>query len=203
MTQPENPIRNLIRLSIKDPRAAARSIISMQFQLRTMWEALALVVVLSGLTAHGSNLLASALVGDVDVMLPAIFYSPMLLTAIQGALLVMMALAVHLIGRVFGGRGELSEAVALVAWLQFMMVCLQVVQGVAMVLVPTISMLIGIGGVILFFYLLTQFVCELHGFDNTFMVLVGIIASMFGIIIGLSILLSFFGIGVSGDMPNV
>ena len=62
---------------------------------------------------------------------------------------------------------------------------------------------IGIGGVIAFFYLLTLFTCELHGFGNPGAVFFGIIVSMFAIIIALSILLGIFGFGLSGDLPNV
>ena len=71
-----------------------------------------------------------------DVAIPAIFGSPLLLTLIQGGLLTLMAISVHYIGRAFGGGGELPGAVALVAWLQFLMVCLQVLQGLSMILLP-------------------------------------------------------------------
>jgi hypothetical protein len=55
---------------------------------------------------------------------------------IQLLLLVVMVFAIFWIGRAMGGSGSFEEAILLVAWLQFIMVCLQVVQAFALVFLP-------------------------------------------------------------------
>jgi hypothetical protein len=58
---------------------------------------------------------------------------------IQLLLLVVMVFAIFWIGRSMGGSGSFEETILLVAWLQFIMVCLQVVQAVALVLVAAVG----------------------------------------------------------------
>ena len=54
----------------------------------------------------------------------------------------------------------------LMAWLQFILLCLQVLQLVTQVLLPPLSELLGLVGLALFFWLLTNFIAELHGFGS-------------------------------------
>lgn len=194
-------IPDLIRQTLRDPRGAARRLIEMQLPAGPMWQALALVVLLSVLTGQGATLLVGGMPSG-ETMLPGFFFSPVLLSVVQGILLVLMVLAVHGIGRAFGGQGELPDAIVLVTWLQFLMVCLQIVQGIAMILLPPVASLLGLAGIVAFFYLLTLFVCELHGFDRPGVVFFGILASMIGIVLALSILLGLLGLGTM-EMPDV
>ena len=204
MNTNEPLIPGLVRQSLREPRAAARAVIGSGVPAPILWEALALVVVLSTILAQVTTMLTpseDALAGDP--MMPLVLYSPMLLGVIQGCLLVMMVFAVHWVGRTFGGRGAFEGALAVVVWLQFLLVCLQVVQTLAMVILPGLGGLIAIVGVVLFFWLLTQFVCVLHGFESAGMVFVMILVSMLALTFALSILLSIVGILFMGASPNV
>ncbi len=103
----------------------------------------------------------------------------------------------YLVGRKFGGRGTLAGAVALIAWTEFILSLLQVAQIVALVILPPLAEVIGLLGLLVFLWLLSQFVAELHGFASAWKVLfvilvTGLLAS-FAVAV---VLVSVLGIGV-------
>ena len=161
--------------TVRDARKGARMIMAIKLERRQRWELLLLISVLSALMAGLSLLIgggASFTVGG-----PAML-NPILLGVAQLFLLISMVFGIHIVGTRLGGKGGLDEAILLVSWLQFVLICLQVVQIVAMVLLPPLAFLIGVAGIILFFWLLTAFVAELHGFSSTIGVFVTILIVM-------------------------
>ncbi|PRY26572.1 Yip1-like protein [Aliiruegeria haliotis] len=203
MTQFSFPIKDLVRESFKDPKGAARRIIGYQIAPGVLWEVLALVVILSVIVGQGPAFLTAAYDDTSGMMLPGFFFSPVLLTVVMGILLVLVVLAVHGVGRLAGGQGTLPGALAIVAWLQFLLVCLQLVQNVTLFVMPFMASLIGLASIGLFFYLLTQFVCALHGFRNAGVVFVGILFTMMGLIVLMSIVLAVLGVGLEGGPTGV
>ncbi len=104
-------------------------------------------------------------------------------------------------GKGFGGTGSFEETMLLITWLQFILVCLQVAQTLALVLLPPFAGMIGIGALVLFFWLLVNFVAVLHGFTSLGLVFVGIILSFFGVGFGLALILTM--IGLTPGVTNV
>ncbi len=203
MTQVPFSLPDLFRETVNNPRSAARRVIALNPPANLMAEVLALVVILSVLAGQGVYFLSGGGAADGEILLPEIFSSPFRLVVAQGVLMAIMVIATWRIGQLFGGGGTLSETVALVAWLQFVMVCLQIVQSVIGLFMPGAAVMLGVLGIAAFFYLLTIFICELHGFTRPGMVFAGIMASMMGLIFALSILLGLLGLGLAGEMPNV
>jgi hypothetical protein len=177
--------------TVKNPRQGATELLSLGIPREALWPALALVVVLSILLAQMTSLLVTGGMGMAGMPV-----GPAATGFIQLLLLVVMIFAVFWIGRSMGGTGSFEEAVLLVAWLQFIMVCLQVVQAVALLILPPVAGLIGIAGLFLFLWLLTNFVAVLHGFSSLIQVFVMILVSAFGIAFGLSIILTLIGVTV-------
>ena len=203
MTQATPPIGEMIRETFRDPREAARTIMGLDLPATVLWQALFLVVVLSVLTAQVTGLMTGAYSGGgAEMLLPGFLGSPLTMGFVQGALLVVMVFAVYWIGRSFGGWGSFEASIALVTWLQFLLVCLQVGQAVASLILPPLAGLIGLAGVVIFFWLLTVFVCELHGFQSSGMVFVTILVSMLAIIFALSLVLAIIGVVFVGEVPN-
>lgn len=200
-------IPDLIRQTFSDPRGAATTIIRMDLPAAVLWEALALVVALSVIAAHLTTMLllepGLATGEQGEELIPAFLTNPLMMSFIQGTILVIMVYAVHWIGRSFGGEGRLPDAIALVVWLQFLLLCLQVVQALLGVLSPALSSLVGLAGVVLFFWLLTQFIQAIHGFRSAGMVFVMIVVSMLAITFAVTMLLAILGIGIVGEAPNV
>lgn len=196
MTWNLKELLGLVVETIRNPREGASTLLNFTPHRSVLWQMLLLVVVLSVLLAHGTALLIPTNGGDV--LSGPFALSPMVTGLTQGALLVIMVYTTYWIGKAFGGTGSFEETLFLITWLQFVLVCLQVIQTFALIAAPPIGGLIGIASLVLFFWLLVNFIAVLHGFSSLGLVLAGILLSAFGVIFGLSILLTLIGITVPG-----
>lgn len=190
MTLTLNSLVAMAVRTVRNPREGATEVLSLGVPREALWPALALVVTLSILLAKTTAFIVA---GDAGAAMPL---GPLAMGFTQLLLLVLMVFAIFWIGRSFGGTGSFEEAILLVAWLQFIMICLQVVQTFALVFLPVVAGLIGIAGLALFLWLLTNFVAVLHGFTSLGQVFVMIIVSAFGIAFGLSIILTLIGVSI-------
>lgn len=181
--------------TLRNPRAAAARIIAENLPAAVLWTMLVAVVAVSVVLGQGSLLVAT---GGAAVDNPYLA-NPLVMWGLQCALLVVMVHAIHHIGRAMGGQGVFEDTLALVVWLQFVMACLQVVQTAALFILPPVADIIGVVGLVVFLWLLTQFIAAAHGFTRLGVVFVMILVSAFGITFLLSIVLSMLGIVVPGD----
>ncbi len=181
--------------TVRDARQGARMIMAIQLERRQRWELLLLIAVLSALMAGLSLLIGGG--GGFIVGGPAML-NPITLGVAQLFLLICMVFGIHIVGTRFGGKGGLDETILLVTWLQFVLICLQAVQIIAIVLLPPLAFLIGVAGIVLFFWLLTAFVAELHGFSSTIGVFVSILIVMVVFTTLFRFLLGVLGIAVLG-----
>lgn len=193
-----NGLMNAVLLTLRDPRAGARMALDMSLTRRERWDLLFLTVVLSTLLAKLSSILS----GSSDAELGVFSVSPFVLAMVQLVLMLFAVFAVDGVGRRAGGRGDLDGAIAIVVWLQFVMICLQALQILLLAVSPLFAFLLGIVGLVLFFWLLTQFIMELHGFRSAISVFLGVFLCLFAFAIMLSILLGFLGVIVPG-VPHV
>ncbi len=182
-------LEELLRFAVftlRNPRGAARELLQMNLPPAAAWSALALVCVLTSMLFHLSvGLLASS----DQAELAGLVTNPFGTVLLSGTALLVLVFGVHLVGRAFGGSGDLAGAVLLVGWLQAIFLILQAAQVLFMLLVPVIAEVIGTFGLVLFFWLLAPFVTELHGFRSVWVVLFGIIGSGIAIAVALSILI--------------
>jgi hypothetical protein len=70
--------------------------------------------------------------------------SPIVLGLVMAGFLFITIHAVHRIGGFFGGTGSFEEAALLVIWLQFILICVQVIQIVTLFVLPPLAGLITI-----------------------------------------------------------
>ena len=166
----------MARDTVSAPREGARRILALGLPVPAGWLALALMAVGSALLTHLSYMLSPPPTQDFFAQAMA---SPFRTFLLQGGVMAAGAWAMFAAGAARGGRGSLAGAVSLVAWLQFILLALQVVQLVAQVIVPPLAGLIGFAGVVLFFWLLTSFVMELHGFRSAVATFLGVIIVLF------------------------
>jgi hypothetical protein len=187
---------DLVRLTLTSPRALVARLLAQNPPMEARWIALGAVVALSALTAWLANALFPV---PVETPWSGLTSSPMMLAATQGAGVLVVSTAMAGLGRVFGGRGTFAEALLLAIWLEFMLLCVQVLQVILMLLFPLFATLVGFGALAMFFALLTVFTAELHGFKNLPMVFVGIITSIFLAALALTFVLSILGfVGAAG-----
>lgn len=190
-------LRGLVALAwttVLQPREVAERIMMQNYPPPVLWLAFALVVVISVLLGQVTLML---LAQDAPIALP-ILASPFAMGIVQAVLLVASLYAIFLIGRAMGGEGRLEDILALLVWLQFVMICLQVVQTAAMVILPLLGDLLGLAGLVIFLWLLTNFTAAAHGFRSLALVFVMICVSAFALTFLFSLLLAVLGIGMPG-----
>lgn len=185
----------LAAITVRHPRLGARQLLSMGLTMQTRWLALGLAAVLSALVLHLSLTLLPTAEEQALFSIPAPFESALA----QGGILLLMAFLADRVGRWRGGRGNFADALILMVWWQLILLGFQLVQIVALLVFPVASNLLGLVGLVLVFWLLTAFIAELHGFSSPGMVLVGIIATLLGVSVVLSmVLLPFMSSGTGG-----
>lgn len=179
----------LLREALTDPQASARRMIALNLGPQALRLGLLLAAVLSVLVLYFglgvAHLLSGGQRGGVAGM-PA----PIPMVVIQVAIMAVTAGAVHYIGRQFGGKGAFDQALTVVVWLQVVLIALQLVQLVVMLVVPPLGDLLSIVAVGLFFWMLTGFVAEVHGFRSRGRVFASILASFFALSLVLAVVLS-------------
>lgn len=182
--------------TIRAPKQGARQVMALNIPRRQRWEMLLLIVVISIILAEITLMLGGDSEGAVFGG-PALS-SPIVLGAVQLFFLVVMVNAIFLIGRRAGGHGSLDDAILLVTWLQFILICIQVAQTVIFLVVPAFAAMIGLASVVLFFWLLTNFVAEMHGFNSLGGVFTAILATLIGFAVVMSVILTVFGFQITG-----
>jgi hypothetical protein len=171
------------RASIEEPRQGARWVLQMNLPLANAVQALVVVAILNGLMSY--FVIQLALAGGEDVGYIAL--SPLNMALFQGLGMFVMAAGAHLVGRWFGGTGQLNGAMVLVAWMQFILLLVQIIQLAITSLLPFFAMPITAVVIAASLWLLVNFIAELHGFASLFKVLAGIFATGFTIILLISV----------------
>ncbi|MGO4908718.1 Yip1 family protein [Pseudorhodobacter sp. W20_MBD10_FR17] len=174
----------MVRETIAAPRAGAAAVLNMGFAASVGWLALMLMAIGSTLLTHISFAMMPQ---EAQDFWGAAMGSPMRTAMLQWVILLISVHAIHKLGRLRGGTGSLQGAVVLVAWLQFILLCVQVLQLVVEALVPAAAAMLGVFGLVLFLWLLTNFIAELHGFRSLGLVFFGIVLTL----IVLSFVLAF------------
>lgn len=186
-----NHILRMVGRTIRSPREGAEEVLALGVPKEALWTIFALVIVLSVILTQ----ITAMIVGVAnDPAAPVFFTSPVASGLIQIVLLTMMVAAVQAVGRAFGGTGQFPEALLLVTWLQFIMVCLQVAQTLALIILPPLAQIIGMISLVLFLWLLTNFVAVLHGFRSLAQVFVMILVSAFGFAFVATLILAILGV---------
>lgn len=207
-------LTDLMRESLTDPRAATRRLLGLGLPSHTLWQALAAIIVLTVLLEQAMFWLGgggAALpdpetlsLQDQQILALTRGYAenPLGMAVIQGGLAVLAVYAIYFVGRMFGGQGGFTGALAVVAWFQTVLLALQVLQAVTGLILPPLAGIVALATIVLFFYLLTMFVAELHGFQSPGIVFAMIIATMIAMAFTITFLLTLFGITFLPELPN-
>lgn len=184
-------IKALLRLTLRDPQVAARALIGMRLPDQVRWLGLALVAVLTLIVMRLTLLIFPA---EGLSPLGLALRSPVSGLPIQVGSILMVALAMMLAGRVFGGRGRFADALLLMVWLEFVLSLVAVVQVLLLVALPLAGVIFSLCAVALFLWLLVNFAAALHGFTNLWAVLAAMIGTFLGLAIATALALALLGI---------
>ncbi len=198
MPQNLTAVIDLMMLSLRDARQGARRVIDFGIPYQAGVLGLALMAVLSTLLTQVGLYLTPDM---VDPLMQLLIANPVRTAVLQGIILVASVVAIRMLGVAAGGRGSVPATITIVVWLQIIMLAVQIVQLAVMVVVPPLAAIIGIAGLVLFFWLLSHFVAELHGFSSVVRVFGAIVATILLISVAFALIMAIF-IG-PGAMPNV
>jgi hypothetical protein len=182
-------LSSLVRLSVTDPEKGASAVIALNPPVAARWMLLALVVALGTVMAYLLPLMSGAEEG-----LP----TPITAAMLQGAMNMAAVALVSGVGRMFGGHGTFEDALLLVGWLQVIMLGLQALQLVVLMIVPPFASLVMVASVALFFWLLSGFICALHGFKSRLSVLLATLGTLFIAAFVFSLILITLGFEMPG-----
>lgn len=184
-----NRLRDLVRLSLTDPVRGGAAVLALNPPTEARWLGMAAAVVVGVLLAYA----LPALSGQGDMLPP-----PVAALGVQMGANVLAAGMAAQVGRWFGGRGRFDDALLLVAWLQALMVLVQIVQLAVFLIVPAVAGLLVVPAVGLFFWLVVGFVQALHGFSRPLLVLLGTIGTLFAAAFVMSFVLILMGVDPRG-----
>jgi hypothetical protein len=185
----------LVRLSYRAPRAGARALIDMNLPHSVVWQALVLMaIVLTLLGSFGTQISGSPTgeaAPDANLFGMAVVHLVLLVTP---------AALVHVIGERTGGKARFADAMLLLLWLQFLILPIQIAATIMQAQGSGLTGGILLVYVVVTFWLMTNFVTELHGYRSRLHVFLGILAV--SVVLGL-LLLPFLDPAFAGASENV
>lgn len=180
------------RTSVEKPREAARYVLAMKLDLGTASLALAAVAVVTAIFTAMVSMIAASAGGDGLMQM-----SPLQWALLQLAGMFVSAGLIAYAGRWFGGHGDLAGATALLAWAQVITLILQVIQLVALFILPPLTPILALIGVGITIWLLVNFIAELHGFSSLIKVFFGILGVSFAVLFFVATMMAAL-LGASG-----
>jgi hypothetical protein len=178
---------NRARATVQDPRAGARRILALNLPLNVAAMALVIIGILTGLLAAVVSMMAASAGAQPAPFVPQ---TPLQWAVLQTFALFILAGLMAAVGRAFGGIGTFSQAVALLAWAEFIILIVQVAQFAALIVMPPLSAILALVQIGLTFYLIAHFIAEMHGFSSVIKVFFGILGTGFAIVFALSVLVA-------------
>jgi hypothetical protein len=168
-------ILNLARFSLQSPRAAAGTLLAMQLPGNARWTLFFLGVISSALASHiGFRFLPP----EAQALWANAMSRPIQGAVMQIAFWLLAVIGLQALGRWGGRQGSFADTLLLVGWWQLLFFCLEAAQILALLIIPPLGELIGLVGLIVLLWVLTQFVIELHGFHYFWRVFPGVIATL-------------------------
>lgn len=193
-------LKDLAIETIRSPRGAARRVLDLPLTPTQVWSAFAATILLSVVLTGLGQILFPLPPGDVFAMFQL---SPFGAAALLGVITLALTTAVVAIGRIFGGVGSLDGGLRLIAWMQAILIGLQAMQLVFLAILPTVAALLGMASVLLFIWLLLNFVAELHRFNGIGQAVVVVLLAFALASFVLLSLVSTFGLIPPMEAPNV
>jgi Yip1 domain len=185
-------------MSVRDPAGAARILIGLAFDIKSLWRALVVVAI-------GNTLLYSLSIAMFPNTTPLMHFlnTPFVYFAVVAVGLTLTSVSITWVGRRMGGTGRLADIMVLIVWMQALRLVVQVAVLVLVFVLPTLSALLVMAAGLIGIYMLVNFIAQAHGFQSNARAAVVLIASMLAIVVGLTIILSLLGGVETGTLPNV
>lgn len=181
--------RDLVILSVTDPAEAARRILALNPGREGMWTALLLAVVLNTIMYVVSDLVLPPPPPEMAIFdMPASVYFGLLMVG-----LIVTGLALHRVGRAFGGGAQFADVMLLLTWLQILRVLALVVVLILALTAPLLSALATMATGLYGLYILLHFIDQAHRLGSLGQAAAVLIASVLAVALGIFVLLQLAG----------
>ena len=175
--------------AILHPRLSLARILGTPTDRQTILLAAALVITIQVGFGLALDMLLPQEVAENSVNLP--LFAALLL---QSVILFGGATLLFWGGRMFGGEGVFDDCLKTVVWISFILFLVQLLLPVALMISPaTCTMAMTLCLIEAVIHVIAQ-VIELHGFENPFLVFLGVFAGQFILAIALFSILAAFGV---------
>lgn len=181
----------LARQTLRDPKGGARVVMGLNLPLPVLGQFFLLLLVLSAML----KVVVFGVYARSGQIMPE--NAAVSLTAAEAIISIGLTFAMFYIGRIFKGQGSLIQAFALVVWLQFILLCLNVVQLGLLFISEPLSQMLTLFALALFFWLLAQFIAALHGFPSLGRIFLGIVLTMMAMAFVFNIIFALLGFQVA------
>ncbi len=180
----------MVLQTIPEPRKVARDLFDLPVARKVRWLVLLLMVVLAAILG-----VVSHVIYPVDAaMFGPILSNPMTLGVLEGVFLSVGVWAIYLLGRMAGGQGSLDDAITIAIWLEFVLLGFQTATLVFSLFAPAMAGILMVMSSVLFFWILSHFTAESHGFRSAGLVFASIITVLILAVFALSFLLVLMGV---------
>ncbi|MEM6887700.1 MAG: YIP1 family protein [Pseudomonadota bacterium] len=187
--------QGLVVQSVTAPKEAASQVLSWRLSPEVLWQALALVAIINAILSTLSNFIV-----PLPDPLSGLMMSPTLFAIVVAIGLIGTVFVLSWIGNLMGGTGNLYDIMALLIWLQALRAMAQLVLLILMMVMPVVATLFVLFVTVATLWIFINFVQVGLGLRSIGQAIGAVIAAATGIVLGLSLLLSLFGVGISANV---
>ncbi|MEP2640304.1 YIP1 family protein [Roseobacter sp.] len=184
--------------TLRDPKAAAADIISWQIPQAALWMTAAVIAIASTLMSALSHA-AIPLPAPLDTLM----ISPFMVFAVIAGAFVLTIYALFWTGRVLGGTGDLTDLLAVLVWMQALRAVGQALVLVAALLAPVLASFLVLFVAVATLWVFVNFISVGLRLNSLLRAVVVLIVGALVMSLGLSFLLSMFGVSAIGVPSNV
>ncbi|QFT93048.1 Yip1 domain protein [Roseovarius sp. THAF9] len=188
-------LKPLFMTTIRNPRGAAEQVIALNWPPQALWIALTLISVVTSAVVAALVQAAPLPQGDLGTLLEAspVYSSPLIFAVMQWARAVFSIFMLFWIGRALGGRGTVPDVLAVVTLLQavsFLMVAGFTIVGMFIPFLSSLGLLVFI---VWWMWAVSNMLDVAHGFDSPLKAFGVMVIAIFGVLVGLSIIMGVIG----------
>ena len=185
----------LARTSLRDPRAAAKTIMGLSLGRDVLWTALGLVAIVNTFLV-----LLVVEVSGPSIPLPGYFDRPLALFILIAGLTVVYVHAMYWAGMAIGGQGSLMDVLALVVWFQMLRAAAQAMVIVVSFLIPPLGALASLAVAVWGIWIFLNFLAAALHLSSPWHAIAVLVVAFVGLVLGLGILMALIGTLSQGVM---
>ncbi|MEL6125375.1 MAG: YIP1 family protein [Pseudomonadota bacterium] len=191
-------VKDLLGLTLVDPRAAARKVIALDYDAATLATIASLLIVVAAML---STLFSPGIDPADESFMGLLARNPLVVALLEVVVFVIVAIALWKAGGIFGGTGTFDEVLSVATWNQMISLVVQIFLILLILFIPP---LVGPVFLLTFAWRIYVFVVSLqvaHDFDNIFVTAGVILLSLMGVLFVAGIVAMVFGLYPQGAVP--